>query len=168
MSYLSRRLPCRLGNRFARPIPASITTSITTPTARAAQAARKAPIPVERLASVYLFSTNHALRKDQYEEQARKLNQKGLDQQEQEIRVKENQLRRPWHRQDVDKPPAEKGPLEDMPTKGTLCLHHAAKLHSRTNALIRFLARQTLDHPYATSQINRATTYPCRERPRQQ
>lgn len=35
------------------------------------------------------------------------MNQKGLDEAEQEVRVKQNQVKRPWLREDADKPPAE-------------------------------------------------------------
>lgn len=101
----------------------TVVTSISTPTTTstcATRTARLAPLSATRLTPTRLFSVAQVLRKDQFDEQAQKLNQKALDQEEQEIRVKDNQIRRPWHRQDADKPPAEQEPLPDVPTKGKL------------------------------------------------
>lgn len=101
MSCAFRRLPCHLGSRLARPVPTSSTfaTRSTFTTPRASRS------------SARLFSIQHSLQET---------NQKGLNPEDQESRVKENQLRRPWLRQDADKPPAEQSPLPDIPTKGKL------------------------------------------------
>jgi len=70
------------------------------------------------------LSTNRPFRRDEYEEKARKLNQKGLDEQEQQVRVREHQVKRPWHRDDADKPPAEMSNEEPEPVIGT---HHTRR-----------------------------------------
>ncbi|KAF3765350.1 hypothetical protein M406DRAFT_219175, partial [Cryphonectria parasitica EP155] len=58
--------------------------------------------------------------KDGYEKKAQQLNQKGLDQEEQEVRAKQNQVKRPWLREDADKPPAEQPQKKSTDTKGKL------------------------------------------------
>ncbi|TLD32967.1 hypothetical protein PspLS_00020 [Pyricularia sp. CBS 133598] len=44
---------------------------------------------------------------NKYESRARQLNQQGLDEQEQEVVLRQHQIERPWHRQDADKPPVD-------------------------------------------------------------
>lgn len=60
-------------------------------------------------------------REDQYDAKARKLNQQSLDEHEQEVKVRQHQVQRPWHRHDADKPPVDdKGnEFEEPLTKGT-------------------------------------------------
>lgn len=64
------------------------------------------------------FSCSRARQQDEYAEKARKLNQKGLDEAEQEVRVKQNQVKRPWLREDADKPPAEQREPPNPEAKG--------------------------------------------------
>ncbi|KAK4151725.1 hypothetical protein C8A00DRAFT_16908 [Chaetomidium leptoderma] len=55
------------------------------------------------------------------EAKAKKLNQKALDEQEQDVRARQNQVQRPWHRQGADNPPVEKNGKTIAPvTKGKL------------------------------------------------
>lgn len=56
---------------------------------------------------------------NKYDEAAKKLNQKGLDEHEQEVKVRQRQIKVPWHRENADKPPvgASKSELEST-TKG--------------------------------------------------
>ena len=70
------------------------------------------------------FSTARIWQRDQYEEKARKLNQQGLDEHEQEVRVRQHQIKRPWHRDDADRPPAEETSEETEPVKGMLPAGH--------------------------------------------
>ncbi|KAL2192345.1 hypothetical protein P885DRAFT_47930 [Corynascus similis CBS 632.67] len=49
------------------------------------------------------------------EAKAKKLDQKVLDEQEQEVRARQNQVKRPWHRQGADKPPVVGGEKEVAP-----------------------------------------------------
>ncbi|KAL2022179.1 hypothetical protein VTK56DRAFT_6008 [Thermocarpiscus australiensis] len=52
---------------------------------------------------------------------AKKLNQKALDKQEQEVKARQAQIKRPWHRLGADKPPVDKDGKEAEPiTKGKL------------------------------------------------
>ncbi|KAK4214945.1 hypothetical protein QBC37DRAFT_140646 [Rhypophila decipiens] len=59
---------------------------------------------------------------NKYDVEARKLSQKSLDEHEQEVKVRQHQVQRPWHRQDADKPPVDDdGNTSDEPlTKGKL------------------------------------------------
>ena len=55
-----------------------------------------------------------------YDDKARALNQKGLDEQEQEVKVREHQIKRPWLRDGADKPPVPKDGEPNSPSaKGT-------------------------------------------------
>lgn len=81
--------------------------------------------PGERWPRPILFSTAcRSLQRqgeNEYDVEARKLNEKRLDEHEQEVKVRQHQVRRPWHRHDADKPPVDsegKGPKEPI-TKGT-------------------------------------------------
>jgi len=57
-----------------------------------------------------------------YEEKAKALNQKGLDEQEQEVQVRRHQIKRPWHREGADKPPVSEDGVDDSPpAKGAPC-----------------------------------------------
>ena len=49
------------------------------------------------------------------EAKAKKVDQRALDKQEQEVRAKESQLKRPWHRHGVDDPPVEKNDNKAAP-----------------------------------------------------
>lgn len=80
---------------------------------------RYTQFPCFRTAPSFCFPrhivTTQPRREDEYEAKARKLNQKGLDEHEKEVRVRQRQVHRPWHRQDADKPPIrEKGDKEPV------------------------------------------------------
>jgi hypothetical protein len=49
------------------------------------------------------------------EAKAKKQDQKALDEQEQKVRAKESQVKRPWHRHGVDDPPVEKNGSKAAP-----------------------------------------------------
>ena len=54
------------------------------------------------------------------EAKARALNQKGLDEEEQKVKVRAHQVKRPWHREGADKPLTDSKGQEVQPTtKGT-------------------------------------------------
>lgn len=103
MSCAFARVPCRLA-RLASPSPVS---SFSTRT-RNTTLARRFPT-TQYAGSTLLYSSNAAAapKNNKYDEKARKLDQKGLDKEEQEVRVKMNQTKRPWLRENADKPPAE-------------------------------------------------------------
>lgn len=83
------------------------------------------------------------------EAKVRRLDQKMLDEQEQEVRVRQSQVKRPWHRQGADAPPADKAKSEGEPfTKGLFSL----SLGLWRPSLIR-VSRQTPDN---TNQVAEA------------
>lgn len=111
MSHVIRRLSCQLAHgpqiALTRRVPHSLPRYLA-----------RAPTCFPRA-----ISTTRALQRDEYEEKASKLNQKSLDEHEQEVRVREHQVLRPWHRQDADKPPADEGKGGAPPiTKGRLII----------------------------------------------
>ena len=58
--------------------------------------------------------------KDSPVAKAKKLNQEGADEAEREIKARQKQIKRPWLRQDADKPPVEETENQAHPlTKGT-------------------------------------------------
>ncbi|KAH8882347.1 hypothetical protein GQ53DRAFT_610462, partial [Thozetella sp. PMI_491] len=59
---------------------------------------------------------------DKYEEKAKQLSQKSIDEQERQLKeARQNQTQRPWLRQDADKPPADDSGKESQPMpKGKL------------------------------------------------
>ena len=66
------------------------------------------------------LSTTARTRDKDYDEKAKDLNQKTLDKHEQEVKVREKQIKRPWLRQDADKPPAEQDHKKEPSAKGVL------------------------------------------------
>jgi len=104
MSYLLRRLPGQLARCAVTATP-RVSRSV---------------VPKFSHCRPRAFSITLARLGDKYEEEAKRLNQKGLDEHEQEVRVRQHQVKRPWHRQDADKPPVdEKGETEERLTTGT-------------------------------------------------
>lgn len=83
------------------------------------------------------FSFSAPRRKDSAEEKAKKLNQQGLDEHEQQVKVREHQVKRPWHREDADKPPVEEeGKRKKEPlTRGTSPHIFAPIVHDDTLTL---------------------------------
>ncbi|KUI58328.1 Calcium uniporter protein 5, mitochondrial [Cytospora mali] len=117
MSCAFRRVPCQLA-RLTRPLSPTLSTSATA-SLRLTRTPRVPPTSPFTVLSVRAFSNSPIIRQDGGEAKARKLNQKGLDEQEQEVRAKQKQVQRPWIREDADKPPAEQDPSSN-PTKGKL------------------------------------------------
>lgn len=74
-----------------------------------------------------LVSATGLLETDQ-DAKAKKLNQKDLKDQEQELKARQGQVKRPWHRQDVDKPPVDKSGKEVAPITKGLYRNHACAL----------------------------------------
>lgn len=75
------------------------------------------------------FSSGLSLRKQDYANQAKELNQKGLDRQEDGFstqidnaigEAKELQARTPWHREGADQPPVKRNRRAGAMTKGTV------------------------------------------------
>lgn len=58
------------------------------------------------------------MRRDVSSERPHSSDQKGLNPDEQEVRVKEKQVKRPWLREDADKPPADQDPQANANKKG--------------------------------------------------
>lgn len=115
MSCAFRRVPCQLA-RLSRPLSPTISPSVTgsiCPT----WTHRTVPSLPSTARAVRNFNTTPIAHEESGEAKARKLNQKGLDEEEQAVRVKQKQVKRPWLREDADKPPAEQGPTSG-PTKG--------------------------------------------------
>jgi hypothetical protein len=75
-------------------------------------------------------STVIRLDDDKYAKKAKALSQKTLDEQEQQVRVRENQVKRPWHREGADEPPVqpdgEEGKGEEMESMGSNATSHAS------------------------------------------
>ncbi|KAK3689130.1 hypothetical protein B0T22DRAFT_167139 [Podospora appendiculata] len=74
--------------------------------------------------SIYTFrpnSTSQRPRENEFDAKAKRLNQKRLDEHEEEVKVRQNQVKRPWNREGADRPPVEKDGNEAEPlTKGKL------------------------------------------------
>ncbi|KAK0625057.1 hypothetical protein B0T17DRAFT_531812 [Bombardia bombarda] len=103
MSYVFRRLPCAAGGSLR---------SVSRPFNRSTIAFW--PAKVRRY-------SDQASQEEKYDAKAKRLNQKRLDEHEEEVKVRQHQVQRPWHRQDADKPPVvEKGKESEPVTKGKL------------------------------------------------
>lgn len=143
MSYAIRRLPCHFG-RLARPVVAKPTLANNTTTNSTTIARfRHAPPPTSTRIFERAFHISRPSRQDEYEEKARKLNQKGLDEAEQEVRVKQNQVKRPWLREDADKPPAEQRPPANPDAKG----QWSSRFREQVFQLTACCPRKTPDYP---------------------
>lgn len=137
MSSTFRRLPCHLG-RLATSRTIATTTSTSTSTylstsLRATWGSQRVPICRPSLTSSRPFSHSPIVRRDVSSERPQSSNPKGLDQDEQEVRVKEKQVKRPWLREDADRPPADQNPDANPNKKG------------------EYLARAQLDPPNCQS-----------------
>jgi hypothetical protein len=81
------------------------------------------------IAPTTLEQTLHLARyKSDYAQQAKDLNQQGLDEQESQLtdaieQEKEKQVRAPWHREDTDKPPVARQRSAGAMTKGSFHYH---------------------------------------------
>ncbi|KAK5662441.1 hypothetical protein OQA88_8352 [Cercophora sp. LCS_1] len=78
------------------------------------------PLRALSICPVRPLSTTRSLREDEYEAKARKLNQKGLDDHEKQVQVRQRQVHRPWHRQNADKPPVQEQEDTEPVVKGKL------------------------------------------------
>ncbi|KAL1845324.1 hypothetical protein VTK73DRAFT_687 [Phialemonium thermophilum] len=105
--------PLRLFGTHSRPCRRPLSVS-QFPNAEPARPA------VARRASLH-SSPCRRVDESKYEQKAKELNQKGLDEEEQEVRVRQNQIKRPWHREGADKPPVSETQDDMKPmTKGKL------------------------------------------------
>ena len=107
---------CRLSIQLAGSVPKAAVRRVPTAPARIGTSwVVFAPAPRRT------FGTSLHRGSNSYDDKAKALNQKGLDEQEQEVRVREHQVKRPWHRDGADNPPVmEDGKEKTPPTKGTL------------------------------------------------
>lgn len=120
MTSVIRRVPCQLGKLpLARP-SSTLAFGIkpATPLHSVTFTAKTVPILSTSRCFLRHFSASTTTRQDQYDEKAQKLNQRGLDEEEQEVRVKQNQIKRPWLREGADKPPAEQEVPQNPNAKG--------------------------------------------------
>ena len=109
MSYAFRRLSTQLAAPATRVAWRRASPGVAMTTGRVAC------VPVLRRP----FGSSLRRTSNGYDDKARALNQKGLDEQEQEVQVREHQIRRPWHRDGADKPPvSEDGEADNSPVKG--------------------------------------------------
>ncbi|PSR77930.1 hypothetical protein BD289DRAFT_417219 [Coniella lustricola] len=119
MSCTFARVPCRLA-RLATPSSSLSSSSIRTRVPPSTTGYNYLAGSHRTKYTVRYFSNSLAARSsNEYDEKARKLDQKGLDEEEQKVRVKMNQTKRPWLRENADKPPAEQ-PLGQPSPKGKL------------------------------------------------
>ncbi|KAG8163984.1 hypothetical protein KVR01_005902 [Diaporthe batatas] len=123
MASAFRRLPCTLAS--SKPFATSTTWLSSSPYISAAsiRATRRST----RISSCHtslngsrLFTHSSFAQRDVSAEAPHSSDPKGLDPDEQEVRVKEKQVKRPWLREDADKPPAEQVPDLNSNTKGKL------------------------------------------------
>jgi hypothetical protein len=117
MNYALRRLACQVaqhGSQHAQIL--SVSSRRLAPSWRCQGSSASVRITAT---GSHLFSTSPARREDnEWDKKARKLSQQGVDEEEREVRARQAQIKRPWLREDADKPPVqdkEKPPL----TKGT-------------------------------------------------
>lgn len=114
MSFALRQIPCRLG-RLASSGPSTspiATARYGRPLLRLSQQS-VAPTSFARL-----FHISRRQCREQSEGSSPEPHQRGLNEAEQEARVKQNQVKRPWLREDADKPPAEQSLPPDPKAKG--------------------------------------------------
>lgn len=151
-----RRLPRQLG-RLPTPTPTPCTRTIIS--SRCLPVRARAQSPIEAW-TTRAFSSSPWRGQGQHDDKAQPPNQKGLDQHEQEVRVRRNQVKRPWLREDADKPPAEK-PLEQQPpdTKGNDTMP--------TNEILLLPAdatrRQAPHHAHPPPQVDPSPPHPRRK-----
>ncbi|POS73430.1 hypothetical protein DHEL01_v208178 [Diaporthe helianthi] len=125
MSSAFRRLPCHLG-KLASSKPCATSTWIPTSSyvsafsLRATRGSTRISPCRNSLTASRLFSHSSVTERDVSAERPHSSDPKGLTPEEQEIRVKEKQVKRPWMREDADKPPAEHDPEANSNAKGKL------------------------------------------------
>lgn len=157
MSCALRRVPCQLA-RLSR--PHYTVSSSATGLIRSTWAPRTAPGLFLPPGAVRTLNSSMTTRQESGDEKAQKLDQEGLDEKEQEVRVKQKQVKRPWLREDADKPPAEQGPTSG-PTKGKLTRReHPFQLYNHQLTSI-FGHRQTSDDADTTTKTHTPTPDPC-------
>jgi len=110
MSSVLARLPSQIGRAPAAAL------------ARSLRAAPNTPCGLRSAATTLhwrTFRSSPLNTRNEYDEKAKELNQKGLDEHEQQVRVRQHQVKRPWHRDGADKPPVtEDGEKTEPKTKG--------------------------------------------------
>lgn len=171
MSCAFRRVPSQWG-KLPRPIStASYSRCATTYSiprcAPSTSRTLEALLPRETVTRS--FHSSRITYRDEHDEKARNLNQKGLDEAEQEVRVKQNQVKRPWLRENADKPPAEAPPQESPNAKGLYPSSHLGIPHIQQPQLIRSPpSRQAPHHSNSPPQAHRPFTHPRRKGQRKQ
>lgn len=163
MSCAFRRVPSQWG-KLARPIStASFSSSAATcsiPRCASSTARILEPLFSRTIATRSFHSSRISCR-DEHDEKARNLNQKGLDEAEQEIRVKQNQVKRPWLRENADKPPAETSPPENPNAKGLYSFSYLRILRRQRPQLILISPfRQTPHYANSPTKAHRPFTHP--------
>ncbi|KAJ0124246.1 hypothetical protein J7T55_005584 [Diaporthe amygdali] len=118
MTSAFRRLPCQL-SRLATPNPIATSTSLSI-SLRTTWRSKTLSTCRPPLIAIRPFSHSPVIRRDVSAEKPHSSNPNGLDPDEQEVRVKEKQVKRPWMREDADKPPAAQDPDANTNTKGKL------------------------------------------------
>jgi len=114
MSHVLRRLPGRIIETSWR--------GLSSPLKVASNCQRWSRSPC---LSQLLSTSATRLHEDKYEKAAKALNQKGLDEQEQKVKVRQHQVQRPWHREDADKPTvAKEGEEKEASTQGKSTHRH--------------------------------------------
>ncbi|KAJ4417924.1 hypothetical protein N0V82_005881 [Gnomoniopsis sp. IMI 355080] len=119
MSCAFRRMPCRLG-RLAWPISSAASSTAPTIHRCAPTTANQFGLRFPLKIATRAFHSSQSTRTNETDDKARDLNQKGLDEAEQQVRVKQKQVERPWLRENADKPPAEQSPQESPNAQGKL------------------------------------------------
>lgn len=117
MTSAFRRLPSHLG-RLASSRTIATSTSTSTSLRATWGSQRLSTCRPPSLTSSRPFSHSPTLCRDVSSERPQSSNPKGLNSDEQEVRVKEKQVKRPWMREDADRPPADQNPDANPNKKG--------------------------------------------------
>ncbi|EJT70306.1 hypothetical protein GGTG_12478 [Gaeumannomyces tritici R3-111a-1] len=108
-------LPARL-SRLPRPTPSRLCAVTSLPRPLSAVPPRSSlPALAQQACRSFTPTARHCRRStpgnhdgdDVFAARARDLNQKGLDEEEKEVRLRQHQVKRPWHRDKADEPPVK-------------------------------------------------------------
>lgn len=179
MTSAFRRLPCQLGRlASSRTIATSTSTSTYISTSlHATRGSQRVSTCRTSLPSTRLFSHSPRVRRDVSSERPQSSNPKGLNPDEQEVRVKEKQVQRPWLREDADKPPADHNPDANPNKKGEWLgrgqldpPNSQSQVPSPQHIRLTDLAirRQALDNSDTAPETHRPPSHQRRERQRKQ
>lgn len=168
MTSAFRRLPCQLGRlASSRPIATSTSTCIST-SLRARWGSQRVSTCRINLISSRTFSQSPVTRRDISAERPQSSNPKGLEPDEQEVRVKEKQVKRPWMREDADKAPADQDPDANQNKKGeSVQLETSSYTPSRQSPALEVnpltglaIHRQALDNSDTAPEAHRPPSTP--------